>query len=114
MSSGHHRPRKEIYPDLQSALDRNAPSTSEGKMQNDEADSHDPIVDHLMGSHAFKSIIWVFFVAIVALSLATLVLNVIDQYFDNRSTVLMIGAGPMIACVPMTAMSVLPFSRRLR
>jgi hypothetical protein len=114
MTSGHHRPRKEIYPDLQSALARNDPSTSEGKMQNDGPDSHDPIVDHLMSSHAFKSIVWVFFVAVIAVSITIVLLNGLDQVYDYRSSVLEYGAGPVAACVPVMAMFVLPCSRRLR
>ena len=91
-------------------------------MNNDLDDSHDPIVDHLMQSHAFKVVIWSFIMALTAVGLAVISLNALATSDDNfeaespdyRLTVLRYGGGPLAACVPVAAMLALPFSRRLR
>jgi hypothetical protein len=114
MTGGLHRPKKQTYPHLESALRYSEPSTSHDKMQNDSPDSHDPIVDHLMSSHAFKSIIWIFFLVLLAIHWAIVVLNIIDQVVDWRGVILMYGAGPIIGFVPVIAVFVLLYSRRLR
>lgn len=107
------------YPDLASALRLNGPSNFEHKLQNDSASSSDPIVDHLMSSHAFKSVVWFFCVALMAVGLTVVVLNVSSAGStyneDFRAEILLfVGLPVILGIVPVITMCVLPFSRRLR
>lgn len=75
-----------------------------------------------MHSHAFKLVIWSFIMALTAAGLAVISLNALataDENFnadspDYRLTVLRYAGGPLAACVPVAAMLIMPFSRRLR
>jgi len=114
LSSGLHRPRRDTHPDLISALRFNEPSKPDDKLQNDSASSYDPIVDHLMSSRAFKTVVWGFFAVLAGIGLVVVVGNVIARG-DFRFAVLTYGGLPaVVACVPLFATFVLPFSRRLR
>lgn len=88
-------------------------------MQNDNASSRDPIVDHLMSSHAFKSVVWLFSAALMGVGLAVAGINMkfaqLGSSSDNRAYVLLYGGMPAIlGIVPLVTMVVLPFSRRLK
>ena len=107
------------YPNLSSALRLNDPSDSEHKIQNDAASSCDPIVDHLMGSRAFKCVVWFFFAALLGVGLTVVVMNMefarYGFYNDYRVGILLYGGMPaIVSIVPFITMVVLPFSRRLK
>ena len=103
------------HPDLASALCLNEPSNFEHKLQNDSTSSSDPIVDHLMSSYAFKCVVWFFCVALMAVGLTVIVMNMIDLGYDYRVAILLyVGAPVILGIVPVITMCVLPFSRRLR
>lgn len=115
MASELHRPRENMYPDLTSALRLNGPSKSNNKLENDRAGSYDPIVDHVMRSRAFKSVVWTFFVGLATIGFTTVLLNIVYQGFEMRAVILKYGGAPgLFACVPLMTVFVLPCSRRLR
>jgi hypothetical protein len=114
ITSGLHRPRHETYPDLKSALCSNELSLSCDKLQNDEPTSYDPIVDHLMSSHAFKAVIWSWLLTLIFIGLAIVAITIYSKDVASRSYVLVGGAAPIALICPFTATLVLPFSRRLR
>jgi heme/copper-type cytochrome/quinol oxidase subunit 1 len=99
---------------LKSALCSNEPSTPHDKLQNDDATSYDPIVDHLMSSHAFRVVIWFLFVTLVAIGLTIVSVTIAARDVAYRSVVLQFGGYPIALICPFMAMVVLPFSRRLR
>lgn len=110
MTSGLLRPRTAAYPNLTSALRSNEPSRFEDKIQNDRDHSHDPIVDHVMRSRAFKAVIWSF-----SAMLFTIGLVITGLGPDTRMTVLQYGGAAVIFFwVPFMTLFVLPCSRRLR
>jgi hypothetical protein len=81
-------------------------------MQYHAPHSHDPIADHLMSSRAFKGMFWVFFVVLVGVGLV--VVGYGGAASSYRVFILDFAAGPLAGCVPLTAIFVLPCSRRLR
>lgn len=119
MTSELSQPRTAKYLDLTSALCLNEPSDSAHKMQNDSAGSCDPVVDHLMGSPAFKSVVWFFFAALVGIGLTVVGMNIgsagASSHDDYRVGILLYAGTPTIlGVVPVITMIVLPFSRRLK
>lgn len=107
------------YSNLASALSLNEPSNFEHKLQNDSASSSDPIVDHLMSSHVFKSVVWFFCAVLVGVGLTVVVMNMSRAGFgyneDSRAGILLFVGLPVALCiVPLITMCALPFSRRLR
>ena len=83
-------------------------------MLNDSANSHDPIVDHLMSSRAFRGVVWCFFVAVMCVGLAVVFTNLGTGHGDVRSTILLlVGLPVFVILVPLTTLFVMPFSRRL-
>lgn len=120
MTSVLLRPKNPVYPDLTSVLQANDPSRAEAKMNNHAKNSCDPIVDHVMRSRAFKLVVWSFITALCAVGIAVISLNAKAtrnrnvEFPDYRLVVLKYAGGPLVACVPVTAALVLPFSRRLR
>lgn len=83
-------------------------------MNNDSASSHDPILDHVMGSHAFKGVVWAFFASLMGVGLAVVALNVVTVTRMTRIMILINGGGPaLVLFAPFVALCVLPFSRRL-
>lgn len=104
------RPSTTIHPDLASALRSNQPSRFQDKLQNDEANSHDPIVDHVIRSRAFKAVTWSFSAAVFGIGLAIVGLGP-----ETRIMVLQYGgAAAIFFWVPIVTLFVLPCSRRLR
>jgi hypothetical protein len=119
VQSGHTPTSQVRYPDMASALRLNEPSSSDDKMQNDSAGSCDPIVDHLMSSNAFKSVVWFFFAALMGVGLTVIGMNIgsMGSFYTNDWRVeilLYVGTPVILGIVPAITMFVLPFSRRLR
>lgn len=123
VTNGAPQTSKDKYDDLTSALRLNNPSRSEHKMPNDSTASHDPILDHVISSHAFKCVVWCFLAALIGVGLAVLIMNnlvlskgeYMYEYPDYRSTILLKGGLPaFLGIIPIALMCVLPFSRRLR
>jgi hypothetical protein len=107
--------RRASFPDLTTALRLNEPSKSEHKMLNDSASSHDPIVDHVMSSRAFRGVVWCFFAGVMAVSLAVIFANLGMKTDDSRAGVILGGGLPIfVLLVPTATLCVMPGSRRLK
>ena len=112
------RDENTTYTDLSSVLRLNNPSQAENKQQNDSLGSIDPVIDHLMGSKAFKFVIWGSMGGVLALGLAVVVVVTFFGRDDGleilRWRLLMVGIPAFVGYVPvMTAIAML-CSRRLR
>jgi hypothetical protein len=115
MMNGTLQSRKANFPDLTTALRLNEPSDPKHKMLTDSASSHDPIVDHLMSSRAFRGVVWGFFAAVVCIGLVVVFVNLGVGEGDLRALVLLVGALPIfVFLVPVATLLVMPFSRRLK
>ena len=106
------------YPNLQSALRLNDPSTFESKLPTQTRASHDPIIDHLMTSKAFVATVWFLLAAISSVGLAVIAMLPFVYALSGptvRSIILMFGGAPLLVSgVPLMLLFVLPFSKKLR
>jgi hypothetical protein len=120
VKSGIPPTSKAKFPDMASALRLSEPSSSDHKMQNDGAGPCDPIVDHLMSSHAFQCVVWFFFAALMGVGMTVVGMNIgtigSSRYTNDwRIKVLLrVGTPVILGIVPVITMFVMPFSRRLR
>lgn len=110
MTSGLLRPRNIVYPDLTTALKLTGPSRTKDKLQNDKPGSHDPIIDHLMSSRAFKVVMWSFLLGVMTFGSTITIINPRLR----ASFVMSLGWRLLGLVVPGMTLLVLPFSRRLR
>ena len=102
------------HADLSMVLRLNNPSRAEDKLHNDSPDSIDPVIEHLMGSRAFRLVIKIFFGAVLFLGLSFFYMG---QYGGSeiRLTVLGYGGFPcFLILVPFTTAVAIVCSRRLR
>ena len=102
------------HADLSMVLRLNNPSRAEDKLHNDSPDSIDPVIEHLMGSRAFRLVIKIFFGAVLFLGLSFFYMG---QYGGSeiRLTVLGYDGFPcFLILVPFTTAVAIVCSRRLR
>jgi hypothetical protein len=112
------RDENTTYTDLSSVLRLNNPSQAENKQQNDSLGAIDPVIDHLMGSKAFKFVIWGSMGGVLALGLAVMVVLTFFARHDKleilRGIILTAGIPAFVGYVPVITAAAMLCSRRLR
>lgn len=99
---------------LTSVLRREEPSRAEAKVRNDLPDSFDPVIDHIMGSCAFKIMIWSLLVAVTAVGLSVLGMAGAAGGNVRYQVLLSEGVPVVVAFLPVVAMFAVSLSRDLR
>lgn len=102
------------HADLSMVLRLNNPSRAEDKLHNDSPDSIDPVIEHLMGSRAFRLVIKIFFGMVLFLGITFFFMGE-DGGSETRLLVLGYGGVPcFLILVPFTTAVAIVCSRRLR
>lgn len=102
------------HSNLSMVLRLNNPSQAEDKLHNDLPGSTDPVIDHLMGSRAFRLVIKVLFGAVLCLGLIFFFLGEVGGSLA-RLYILGLGGIPcFFALVPFLTAVAIVCSRRLR